>query len=47
MLKKLDYSKLKAYRLIALLDTLGKALKSIVSKRLRDYIEAYKLLSKE
>jgi len=46
-LKKLDYSKSKTYKLIALLDTLRKALKLIISRRLRDYIQAYELLLEE
>ena len=42
---KKNYSNLKAYRPIALLDTLGKILKSIVSERLRYAIEMYNILS--
>ena len=41
---KKDYSDPKAYRPIALLDTLGKILESIVSKRLRYVIEMYNIL---
>jgi len=46
-LKKLDYSKSKAFKLIALLDTLEKVLKSIIFRRLRDYIKVYELLLEE
>jgi len=47
VLRKLDkknYSKLFAFKLIALLDTLKKALKSIISKRLRYVVEEAKSL---
>jgi len=42
--RKEDYSKSKLYRLITLLDTLGKALEAIVSKKLSNIIEKYNLL---
>ncbi len=48
MLRKLDkknYFKPLFFRLIALLDTLSKILKSIISKRLRYAIEAHDTLS--
>ena len=43
-LDKDDYSQPKSYRLIALLDTLGKALEKIVAKRLADLAEHSALL---
>ena len=42
--KKPDYSEPKAYRPIALLDTVGKALESIISRRLSTLAEKHKLL---
>ena len=42
--RKNDYTDLKAYRLIALLDTIGKALKSVMAKKLIDVAEANHLL---
>ena len=42
--KKADYSEPKAYRPIALLDTLGKALETVISKRLSDIAEKSRLL---
>ena len=39
-----DYINLAAYRLIALLNTLGKALESIIATRLKDLAEKYSLL---
>jgi len=42
--RKEDYSESKSYRLIALLDTLGKALEAIVSKKLSNIAEKYNLL---
>ena len=41
-----DYSQPKAYRLIALLNTLGKALESIIAKRISFLTETYGLLPK-
>ena len=41
---KPDYTDLKAYRLITLLNTLGKALKTVVTKRVRFLAETYALL---
>ena len=41
---KKDYSIPSAFRLIALLDTLGKILESIVSERIRYAVEKYKTL---
>ena len=41
---KPNYSEPKAYRLIALLDTLGKALETVISKRLAGLAESYSLL---
>jgi hypothetical protein len=41
---KPDYTDLKAYRLITLLNTLGKALKTVVTKRVRFLAETYTLL---
>ena len=41
---KPDYSEPKAYRLIALLDTLGKVLETVISKRLAGLAESYSLL---
>jgi exonuclease III len=45
--RKADYTQPKAYRPIALLSTLGKALESIVAKRLSDYAEENSLLPPE
>ncbi len=45
--KKPDYTTPKAYRPIALLDTLGKALETVISKKLRDCAEANSLLPDE
>ena len=48
MLKKLgvqrDYIDPKAYRPIALLDIIGKALESIISDRIRFVVEIYRTL---
>lgn len=41
---KPNYSEPKAYRPIALLDTLGKALETVISKRLAGLAESYSLL---
>jgi len=41
---KLDYTQAKAYRPIALLDTLGKALEKAVASRITGIAEAYNLL---
>ena len=46
-LQKTDYSEPKAYRLIALLDTLRKALEAVISTRIREYAEANRLLPEE
>ncbi len=43
--KKSDYIDSKAYRLIALLDIMSKALKSIMVKRLSDIVETHRMLS--
>jgi hypothetical protein len=43
-LKKEDYSDSKIYRLIALLNTLGKALKAVVTERIRFAAETHALL---
>ncbi len=43
--KKSDYIDLKMYRLIALLNIMNKALKSIMIKRLSDIVETYCMLS--
>jgi len=43
--KKSDYIDSKTYRLIALLDTMSKALKSIMIKRLSDIVETHRMLS--
>ena len=43
--KKKDYSKLSLYRLIALLNTLSKMLKSIVFERIRYVVETLKTFS--
>ena len=43
--KKSDYINLKMYRLIALLDIMSKALKSIMIKRLSDIVETHHMLS--
>ena len=37
----------KAYRLITLLDTLRKALEAVISIRIREYVEANRLLLEE
>ena len=42
---KPNYSEPKVYRLIALLNTLDKALETVISKRLSRLIESYSLLS--
>ena len=42
--KKNDYTDLKAYKLIALLNTIKKALKSVVAKKLTDVAKANHLL---
>jgi len=42
--KKEDYFELKSYRLITLLNTLGKALEAIISKKLSNIIKKYNLL---
>ena len=47
MPQKPDYSKSKAYRPIALLDTLRKALEAVISIRIREYAEANRLLLEE
>ena len=44
-LKKSDYINSKTYRLIALLDIISKALKSIMIKRLSDIVETHCMLS--
>jgi len=44
-LKKSDYIDSKMYRLIALLDIMSKALKSIMIKRLSDIVETHCMLS--
>ncbi len=44
-LKKSDYIDSKTYRLIALLDIMSKALKSIMIKRLSDIVETHHMLS--
>ncbi len=41
---KLDYAKLKVYRLIALLEILGKALEKIIATRLLYLAEIYNIL---
>ena len=41
---KPNYSEPKAYRPIALLDTLGKVLETVISKRLAGLAESYSLL---
>ena len=46
-LQKTDYSEPKAYRPIALLDTLRKALEAVISIRIREYVEANRLLLEE
>ncbi len=43
--KKSDYINSKTYRLIALLDIMSKALKSIMIKRLSDIVETHRMLS--
>ena len=43
-LNKPDYSEPKAYRPIALLDILGKALETVILKRLVGLAESYSLL---
>ena len=45
--QKPDYSEPKAYRPIALLDTLRKALEAVISIRIREYAEANRLLLEE
>ncbi len=45
--KKPDYLEPKAYRPIALLDTLGKALETVVSRRLSSLAERYRLLPEQ
>ena len=45
--QKPDYSEPKAYRPIALLDTFRKALKAVISIRIREYVEANRLLLEE
>ena len=45
--QKPDYSEPKAYRLIALLNTLGKALEAVISIRIRECAEANRLLLEE
>ena len=40
-----NYIESKSYRLIALLNIIRKALKTIIIKRLSDYIEKYNLFS--
>ena len=45
--QKPDYSEPKAYRPIALLDTLGKALEAVISTRIREYAEANRFLLEE
>ena len=45
--QKPDYSEPKAYRPIALLDTLGKALEAVISTHIREYAEANRLLPEE
>ena len=45
--QKPDYSEPKAYRPIALLDTLGKALEAVISIRIREYAEVNRLLLEE
>ena len=44
---KPDYSEPKAYRPIALLDTLGKALETVISKRLAGLAESHNLLPQQ
>ena len=44
-LKKNDYTDLKAYRLIALLNIIEKALKLVVARKLTDVTKANHLLS--
>ena len=44
---KPDYLEPKAYRPIALLDTLGKALETVISKRLTELAESYSLLPQQ
>ncbi len=44
-IKKSDYTDLKTYRLIALLDIMSKALKSIMTKRLSDITKTHHMLS--
>jgi len=44
-LKKSDYIDLKMYQLIALLDIMSKALKSIMIKRLSDIVKTHHMLS--
>lgn len=44
--RKPDYTDPKAYRPIALLDTIGKALESVIATRINDYAEEHNLLPK-
>ena len=44
---KEDYSKAKAYRPIALLETLGKALESAIAERISYYVETHQLLPED
>ncbi len=44
-LDKKDYSEPKLYRFIILLDTLGKALKTVILKRFNNIVEEHKMLS--
>ena len=44
-LEKKNYTKSSSYRLIALLNTLNKVLKLIISKRIRYVVETLKMLS--
>jgi len=44
-LKKSDYTDSKTYQLIALLNIMSKALKSIMTKRLNDITETHHMLS--
>jgi hypothetical protein len=43
--RKNDYSNLSAYKLIALLNTLGKILKAIIARRIYYVIKTHKLFS--
>jgi len=42
--KKIDYFEPKSYRLIILLDILGKALEAVISRKLNDIAEEYEPL---